>query len=224
MVEFGHLSLCLALSGFLFVSASAGEAGEVIGHVAATSDAAVGVLDGDTTRLKTGDPVFRDEVVETGPQSSARLVFLDGTVVSLGASSTLKLDTFVYNSDNTASKFIINVGRGAFRFVSGRSRHDVYEIRTPYGLLGTGGNTFSAVIAKGAMATTLRSGAMQVCAHQPFPSTTRLRFVGCIPMTKTQTTTIVSDLTARGPMTSSGETRDYDRLCGDLCARLSRDK
>ena len=70
MVEFGHLSLCLALSGFLFISASAGEAGEVIGHVAATSDAAVGVLDGDTTRLKSGDPVFRDEVVETGPQSS----------------------------------------------------------------------------------------------------------------------------------------------------------
>jgi hypothetical protein len=224
MVEFRRLSLYLAIFGFLCASASASEAGEVVGHIVAISDAAMGVLEGDTTRLKSGDPVFRDEVVETGPHGYARLVFLDGTVVSLGASSTVKLDTFVYNSDNTASKFIINVGRGVFRFVSGRSRHDVYEIRTPYGLLGTGGTTFSAVIAKGAMAATLRSGAMQVCAHQPFPSTARLRFVGCIPMTKTQTTTIVSDLTARGPMTSSNETRDYDRLCGELCTRLSGDK
>jgi hypothetical protein len=224
MVEVRHLSLSLAVSGFLCVSASASEAAEVIGHITAINDAAVGVFDGDITRLKSGDPVFRDEVVETGPHGSARLVFLDGTVVSLSASSTVKLDTFVYNSDNTASKFIINVSRGAFRFVSGRSRHDVYEIRTPYGLLGTGGTTFSAVIVKGAMATTLRSGAMQVCAHQPFPSARRLRFVGCIPMTKTDTTTIVSDLSARGPMTSSSETRDYDRLCGALCMRLSRDQ
>jgi hypothetical protein len=143
MVELGHLSLRVIVLGVLLcLSPSASEAGEFIGHIAVISDdGAVGVLGGNTARLKSGDAIFRDEIVETGPHGCARLVFLDGAVVTLGASSMVRLDAVVYNSDNTASKFILDVRRGAFHLVGGRSRHDVYEIRTPNRLLRVGGTT-----------------------------------------------------------------------------------
>ena len=93
MGRFRYLVLRLGIAGLLALSASAGHAADPIGHVTAASDVVTGVLDGTTTPLKAGDPIFLDEVVQTGAQGRASLTFLDGAAVSLGASSAVKLST-----------------------------------------------------------------------------------------------------------------------------------
>jgi len=43
-----------------------------------------------------GDEVYRDEGVQTGPDSSAKVVLRDNTVVTVCASRNGKMDRFVY--------------------------------------------------------------------------------------------------------------------------------
>ena len=47
-------------------------------------------------KLNTGDPVFRNEVVKTGQDPEAKLVFLDSTNLAVGPISRVVLDRFVY--------------------------------------------------------------------------------------------------------------------------------
>ena len=46
--------------------------------------------------LAPGDSVYRNEVVRTGADSTAKLVFLDSTNLGVGPISRVTLDKFVY--------------------------------------------------------------------------------------------------------------------------------
>ena len=51
---------------------------------------------GRVVAVLRGDDVYRDEGVRTGADSTAKLVLRDKTVLSVGPSSSVKLDRFVY--------------------------------------------------------------------------------------------------------------------------------
>jgi hypothetical protein len=187
-----------------------------IGRAVTIEKTVVGSIAGVKKPIAQDDAVFKNEVVETGVESLARLKFLDNTLLFVGPSSTVKLDSFVYNPDNTASRIVLNASKGAFRFVSGNSDHRAYEIRTPYGSLGTSGTTLGFVIANGRMIAVLKQGAMVVCPHARLTASRS----HCIAVTAPDTAVIVTRSGARGPVPKSGDMRDFGDICGDLCKRL----
>src|SRR5204863_2084953 len=108
--------------------------------VAAVVRNSVSQLEPQVTRIAKGDEVVRNEVVRMAADSDARFVFRDDTNLSLGPGSTLKLDRTVFD-DPKPGDIAIRLTQGAFRFVTGNSNKEAYEIKTPIATLGVRGTT-----------------------------------------------------------------------------------
>ncbi len=83
-----------------------------------------GVLAANTRNLVVQDKVFSNEAVNTGADSAARFVFHDNTILSVGANSSVVLDSFVFDPDAGKSKVALSMSKGVMRFVSGKLRAD----------------------------------------------------------------------------------------------------
>jgi hypothetical protein len=97
--------------------------------------------DGTTGRriLLTEAPVYSGDKIITGPTGEAQVKFRDETKLVVGPNSTMIIDAFVFNDQNTARQISINAVKGAFRFITGKSPKDVYSITTPTATIGVRG-------------------------------------------------------------------------------------
>jgi hypothetical protein len=215
--RFGWLAGLMVL-GIAATAASAtnASAASEIGHATTVEKSVTGAVGGKKAEVKQDDAVFQGEVIETAPESLARLKFLDDTALFVGPSSRVTLDSFVYNPDNTASKIVLKASKGAFRFISGKSVHSAYEISTPFGSLGVSGTVLGFVIDKGQMVAVLKQGAMVVCPHARLSAKSK----SCIPVNAANMAVIVTKSGAKGPVPKSSDMRDFGDLCGELCKRL----
>ncbi len=127
----------LAILFALQVAASAEE--PKIGNATATKNKVEGSINGRNQPISKGTEVFTNETVRTGDASVADLVFLDNTNLSVGPTSEIKLDKFVYDPTGSSGAVVIQATKGAFRFVAGSQDKRVYEIKTPFGTLGIRG-------------------------------------------------------------------------------------
>jgi FecR protein len=152
------LSLTSGLAG---LPATTSAAEERIG-VAAVVRNTVSQLEPQVTRIAKGDEVVRNEVVRTAADSDARFVLRDDTNLSLGPGSTLKLDRTVFD-DPKAGDIAIKLTSGAFRFVTGNSNKEAYEIKTPIATLGVRGTTLDFLIKKRQNLIVLAAGKATVC-------------------------------------------------------------
>jgi hypothetical protein len=207
--------LVLAAAAILAMTACPMAAAE-IGRAVTVEKSVVGVVAGATKPIAQDDPVFLNEGITTGVESLARLKFLDDTLLFVGPSSSVKLDSFVFNPDNTASKIVLQASKGAFRFISGKSDHRAYEITTPYGSLGVSGTTLGFVIAGGKLVAVLKQGAMVVCPHSRLTASR----AHCIPITQPDMAVIVTKGGALGPVPKSSDMSDFGDICGIICKRL----
>ena len=130
--------------------------------VAAVVRNTVSQLEPQVTRIAKGDEVVRNEVVRTAADSDARFVFRDDTNLSLGPGSTLKLDRTVFD-DPKLGDIAIKLTSGAFRFVTGNSNKEAYEIRTPIATVGVRGTTFDVLVERRRNKVVLVAGAVNVC-------------------------------------------------------------
>ena len=134
MLSKGFFSVaCLALGiGATVVPQHAASQGVPIGQVASIrKDAAR-----SGKPLKLGDPVYSNDVLTTGSDSSVRITFADQTNLALGASSRVTLDRFVFAGDQ---EFAVTATRGAFRFTSGGLNKTAYKVNTPTSTMGVRG-------------------------------------------------------------------------------------
>ena len=122
----------------------------------------VSQLEPQVTRIAKGDEVVRNEVVRTAADSDARFVFRDDTNLSLGPGSTLKLDRTVFD-DPKAGDIAIKLTQGAFRFVTGNSNKEAYEISTPVATMGVRGTTLDVLVERRRNKVVLVAGAVNVC-------------------------------------------------------------
>ncbi len=97
--------------------------------------------DGETGRrvLMEEAAVFSGDRIITGPVGEAQVRFRDDTKLVVGPNSTMIIDAFVFDDDDTARDISINVVRGAFRFITGNSPKDAYSITTPTATIGVRG-------------------------------------------------------------------------------------
>jgi hypothetical protein len=91
------------------------------------------------SQISTGSSLIFNEHLRTGEASSAQLLFLDETSVSMGAQSDLVLDRFVYNPNRSTGNAVLSTARGAIRFVTGSQNPTNYTINTPVASIGVRG-------------------------------------------------------------------------------------
>ena len=133
--------LCMAL-GLGLAGRSEHAAAQPSGTVIAVVQSAA--IDAATGRkvLQPEAPVFSGDRIVTGGVGEAQIRFRDNTRLVVGPNSRMVIDAFVFNDDDTARKFTINVTKGAFRFITGKSSKDAYTINTPTATIGVRGTVF----------------------------------------------------------------------------------
>jgi len=114
-----------------------------------------------STSLNSGDPVFRDESVRTGAESTAKLVFLDSTNLAVGPISNVKLDRFVYDGNSQAMG--VQLAKGLFRFTTGVLDKKAYSITTPTAAIGVRGTVLDIGVNDQRTRVTLLEGRALVC-------------------------------------------------------------
>jgi len=140
----------LALLGMVVLAMpSAGSFAQTrIGVAASTKPNADGFVGAGSQSLSAGSEVFANETVRTGNVGQADLVFVDKTNLTVGPTSEVLLDKFVYDPTGPKGKVVLQLSRGAFRFVTGTQDHSAYAVNTPYGSLGVRGTTVEVVVSE----------------------------------------------------------------------------
>ncbi len=73
-------------------------------------------------------PVFMGDVIKTNQVGDAQIRLSDDTLLVVGPNSLMTIDRFVLSTPDTAKQVTLNAVRGAFRFISGNSKHDAYTV------------------------------------------------------------------------------------------------
>jgi hypothetical protein len=89
--------------------------------------------------MSAGSGVHANETVKTGSAGQAGLRFNDQSNLTVGHSSQVRLDKFVYDPSKGTGSTVIEATRGTFRFSTGAQNKGEVKIKTPYGTLGTRG-------------------------------------------------------------------------------------
>jgi hypothetical protein len=143
----------------------AAEAAPEVGKATAITTEVKGDTAGSVRTLQSGDQVFQDERIETNDKGVGQFEFLDDTKLAIGPGSVVKLDQFVYGADKSATTVTIQLTKGAFRFISGKSTHTAYKIQTPTATIGVRGTAFDVFVGgDGEMAVAMINGGVDVCA------------------------------------------------------------
>lgn len=119
---------------------------------------------GDHGPLAVKSPVYRDERIQTSASGLGEFRFADGTRFAIGTNSSVVVDSFVYDSSRTFNQLTLNAARGSFRWISGKSKSDAYEIVTPAGTIGIRGTRLDIFVgAGGVTSVVLLEGAARFC-------------------------------------------------------------
>jgi len=121
--------------------------GSGIGSASTISNRVEGFVGADARSLAVGSEVFQNELVRTGLASDAKLIFLDATNLSVGPSSEVTLDRFVYDPDKNAGAVVVRTTRGLFRFITGTQKPQNYLNQTPHASIGVRGTIFDLLVA-----------------------------------------------------------------------------
>ena len=70
--------------------------------------------------LETGLEVFFNEKITTNASGRAQLLFRDGTSLTVGSSSEMTIDEYVFDPDTDTGELVINISKGVFRLVGGK--------------------------------------------------------------------------------------------------------
>src|SRR5262249_2771084 len=140
----------LLLTAALFAAPSTAANSEsrsaTIGVAASITPSAEGGSGAALETLAPGSELHANETVRTGDAGKAALVFIDRHNLTVGATSEVVLDKFVYDPVGNKGKVVLQTTRGTFRFVTGTQDHSVYQINNPYGSLGVRGTAFTCEV------------------------------------------------------------------------------
>ena len=137
--------LIQTLTIFLFTSqifASTEQIG-VIGFV--TGD----VFNQKGEKLKVGDSIFFGDTISASEGAKSQLMFVDQTVMTIGAKTELTIDEFVYDPAESSGKILTTITAGSVKILTGKiseNNPENLEVKTPAGTIGTRGTEFKASV------------------------------------------------------------------------------
>ena len=114
---------------------------EDVGAAAAVKPSSTGTPPGGNSRtLDIGARIASQERIHTDGTGSLQVMFLDKTTLTIGPSSDLVVDQFVYNPSASTGQFAASLSKGALRFVGGQISHNIgATINTPAATIGIRG-------------------------------------------------------------------------------------
>jgi hypothetical protein len=151
----------------VIASAIAARAQQNIGSTVQAQNDVSREIGGAAGPLTVGDNVFRNEVVRTGADSTAKLVFLDSTNLGVGPVSRVTLDQFVYAGEVNGQKMAVNLAKGIFRFTTGKLDKNAYIISTPNAAIGVRGTVLDFSVESAQSRVSLVEGQALVCPRRP---------------------------------------------------------
>ncbi|MBS0549785.1 MAG: FecR domain-containing protein [Proteobacteria bacterium] len=112
-----------------------------VGVTSATDGDPLGKPPAEAERvLRIGIDVQANEVIRTGANDRAHLVFLDGTALTVGPNAQLTIDKFVYDPSTKTGELAVNASKGVLRLVGGKiSKTRPITITTPSSTIGIRG-------------------------------------------------------------------------------------
>ena len=134
--KLGRLSFsALPLVVFFAIGSTVANA-QTIGTANSVKPEATGSIAGT---LSAGSGVHANETVKTGSSGQAGLQFNDRSNLTVGPSSSVRLDKFVCDPNKGTRTMAIEATRGAFRFSSSGQNGGEVKVKTPSGTLGIRG-------------------------------------------------------------------------------------
>lgn len=135
----------------LFLAATmlcAGGAGAQDTHVALFKNVSgdVKVMRGNTTLVPVaGTTLMRADVVVCGPQSTGGIVFVDGTTLTLDASTEIEIRRYLFQPEAKQYDFALHLKKGSAIYSSGKLGKlspDSVDLSTPRATIGVRGTRF----------------------------------------------------------------------------------
>jgi hypothetical protein len=119
------------------------------GRVKVVSGEAYIVRAGKSIPAKPGQPLFASDNLRTGADGSIGVTLKDATRLSLGPSSELRVERFVYAPESGSLAVVIKFMRGVGAYVSGRIAKlapDAIRLETPAAIVGVRGTTVAVKV------------------------------------------------------------------------------
>jgi|TARA_B110000046_G_scaffold72602_1_gene80344 hypothetical protein len=137
-------TLLFSLIIFMF-SLSIGFANDVIGVISA----GIGdITNQKNEKLETGSKIYFGDTIIVKAQSTAQILLLDETALTIGEKSELTIDDFVYDPKSKVGKIVSNIKIGTVRIITGEISNqnpDNLEVNIPTGSIGARGTEFVVV-------------------------------------------------------------------------------
>ncbi len=115
------------------------------GRVKTAVGSAVAQRDGQKFLLKVGDKIFAGDTLETGKDSALGIILRDNTSFSLGASSSIVIDSYVFAPERKKFSFVTRMTRGIVAFISGKMSKlapEAVQFKTPMATIAIRGTKF----------------------------------------------------------------------------------
>ena len=113
-----------------------------VARVVTAEGGAVLYRGGGSVRVAPGMIVAERDRIATSEAGRVTLLFLDDTRVAIGPRSQFEVRAVVMQDARRASRFSVGTSGGNFRFLSGNSPKEAYQIATPTATMGIRGTVF----------------------------------------------------------------------------------
>lgn len=156
-----HVFFCI-LAASIF-AATGVQAAEKIGVAVDSKTTVTRSGTGGRQVVAIATPVYNNDRLSANSTGLAQIKLIDDSKIVVGPNSNVTLDDFVFANSTSAKAVTVSVTKGAFRWISGRSGHQAYNIKTPAGSIGVRGTAFDVSIQGGRTNLLLLNGQVTVC-------------------------------------------------------------
>ncbi len=114
------------------------------GHIKVVTGSAFIVRQNTTLPAKPGDAVYAIDTLKTDADGALGVTLMDDTRLSLGPSSEVRLERYVFAPAEGGLGMVLNFVRGVAAYVSGRMAKmapDAIRLETPAAIVGVRGTT-----------------------------------------------------------------------------------
>ena len=106
------------------------------------------IINQDSEKLSTGSKIYFGDTIIIKEKSSAQILLLDETAITVGEKSELTIDDFVYDPESQVGKIVSNIKTGTVRIMTGKISNqnpDNLIVKVPAGVVGSRGTEFVVV-------------------------------------------------------------------------------
>lgn len=170
MKHLRHIAGLIGWSLILYATLAHAQAPMPIGRVAALEGDVMGRHTGSSAaeRLSVQSPVYQDDLIQTLAASKVKLVLVDGTMLTLGPESALRLTEYVYTPQSSSQKSVVQVFFGAFRAVVQKVfPGGIVEVHTSNAVAAVRGTDWMARVGTDATAVVVLEGMVSVRQARP---------------------------------------------------------